>query len=60
MCQGQVGGFREIAITDKEVIAVADFAVEVRNKKEKVALPHGLPDPRPVVEFFEKAWSSRK
>ncbi len=22
--------------------------------------PHGLPDPRPIVEFFEKAWSERK
>src|ERR1700722_10752635 len=22
--------------------------------------PHGLPDPTPVVEFFEKAWAARK
>lgn len=22
--------------------------------------PHGLPDPQPIIEFFEKAWASRR
>jgi len=38
MCQGQVGGFREIAVTDKDVIAATNFVVEAQAKKEKVAL----------------------
>jgi hypothetical protein len=38
-CLGQVaGGYREIAVTDKDVKAAADFAIEAHSKKEKVAL----------------------
>jgi hypothetical protein len=37
-CLGQAGGFRELQITDKEVIASADFAIEAHGKKEKVSL----------------------
>jgi Aspartic acid proteinase inhibitor len=35
---GQVGGYREVAVTDKDAIAAASFAIETQGKKEKVAL----------------------
>jgi len=37
-CQGQVGGFREVPVTDKDAIAATNFAIEEQSKKEKVAL----------------------
>jgi len=32
------GGFREVAVTDPDVMAAAKYAVEARSKKEKLAL----------------------
>lgn len=34
----QLGGFREALVSDKDVIAAADAAVDARKKEEKVAL----------------------
>ena len=36
MCQGQVGGFREIAVTDKDVIAAADFALKAQKGEARL------------------------
>ena len=38
MFLAQVGGYREVPVDDKAVIAAADFAVETKSKKDKVAL----------------------
>jgi cystatin-C len=34
----QVGGFLEIAVTDKGAVAAADFAIEAKKKTDKIAL----------------------
>jgi Aspartic acid proteinase inhibitor len=38
LCLAQAGGFRELAVTDKDVAAAAKFAIEAQSKKDKVAL----------------------
>jgi hypothetical protein len=38
MVIAQPGGFRELAATDKAVVAAAEFAVKTKSEKEKVAL----------------------
>jgi Aspartic acid proteinase inhibitor len=38
MFVAQPGAFRDMPVTDKAAIAAADFAIETRSKKEKVAL----------------------
>ena len=37
-CFGQIGGYREIAVTDKDAVAATNYAIEAQRKNEKVAL----------------------
>jgi Aspartic acid proteinase inhibitor len=38
MMVAQAGAYRELAVTDKAVVAAAEFAVKAKSEKEKVAL----------------------